>query len=242
MRVCVLCLSLLLVFCVPALAQEICDDNMDNDGDQFTDCDDFDCMDDPACAVEICDDDMDNDGDQFTDCDDFDCMNDPACAVEICDDDMDNDGDQFTDCDDFDCMGDPACAVEICDDDMDNDGDQFTDCDDFDCLFSGVCESEAMAAAHSADVDFNGVIALSELLRVIQLFNSAGYHCEDVPGEDGFVPGEDAQQQACDPHDSDFDTQDWVISLGELLRLIQLYNVGGYEPCASDDGFCVNAG
>jgi len=41
---------------------------------------------------------------------------------------------------------------------------------------------------HAADTDADGTISLSELLRVIQFFNSAGYHpCPE--GEDGFCPG-----------------------------------------------------
>jgi hypothetical protein len=35
--------------------------------------------------------------------------------------------------------------------------------------------------------------------------------------------------------------QDWVISLNELLRLIQVYNLGGYVPCPgeTEDGVCL---
>ena len=57
---------------------------------------------------DICDDGIDNDGDGNTDCDDFDCDNDPACAGQprhICDDGIDNDGDGDTDCEDTDCDG-----------------------------------------------------------------------------------------------------------------------------------------
>jgi hypothetical protein len=59
--------------------------------------------------VENCVNGVDDDGDGFIDCDDFDCDLDPACAVEICDDGVDNDNDGFLDCDDFDCNGNPSC-------------------------------------------------------------------------------------------------------------------------------------
>ncbi|HNR31489.1 MAG TPA: hypothetical protein PKI11_11425, partial [Candidatus Hydrogenedentes bacterium] len=85
---------------------------------------------------------------------------------------------------------------------------------------------------------------LTELLRVIQFYNSGGFHCAANPGdtEDGFVPGTGADQTCC-PHDSDYAPSgpDWQIVLTELLRLIQFYNSGGYHYCPVDgteDGFC----
>lgn len=91
----------------------------------------------------------------------------------------------------------------------------------------------------SSDVDEDGVINLPELLRVIQFFNSPGYHC-DGSSEDAFAPGPGVQ--ICAPHTSDYNPQDWRISLSELLRLIQLYNFPGYHPCAEgEDGFCPGA-
>ena len=78
-------------------ASEICNDDLDNDGDGFTDCDDFDCDCDES---NNCHDGIDNDGDGFIDCDDFDCDCDES---NNCDDGIDNDGDGFIDCDDFDC-------------------------------------------------------------------------------------------------------------------------------------------
>ena len=74
------------------------------------------------------------------------------------------------------------------------------------------------------------------MLRVIQFYNSDGYHCE--PGtEDVYNPGQGAQD--CAAHSSDYDPQDWYIGLSELLRLIQFYNSGGYHACPEgEDGFC----
>jgi hypothetical protein len=87
---------------------------------------------------------------------------------------------------------------------------------------------------------------LNELLRIIQFFNIAGYHCAIPPEstEDGYVPRPRAEQQACTPHDSDYNPQDWTISLSELLRTVQFYNAGGYSACPdidppTEDGFCV---
>ena len=89
---------------------------------------------------------------------------------------------------------------------------------------------------HSADQDGDFQVGLSELLRVIQFYNSSGYHCE-AGTEDGYAPG--PGDQSCPPHASDYNTQDWAISLSELLRVIQFYNVGGYAACAEgEDGYC----
>jgi hypothetical protein len=42
------------------------------------------------------------------------------------------------------------------------------------------------------------------------------------------------------PHASDYNPQDWQVSLSELLRLIQFFNSGGYHPCVgSEDSYCV---
>ena len=90
---------------------------------------------------------------------------------------------------------------------------------------------------HSADTDQDNVISLSELLRIIQLYNSDALHC-DAAGEDGYAPGEG--DQGCESHASDYAPVDWSISLSELLRAIQLYNSDGYvvDP-EGEDGFDV---
>jgi hypothetical protein len=141
--------------------ETICDDGLDDDGDGYTDCDDWDCDDDPICGgsgggsggdgEDICDDGVDNDDDGYTDCDDWDCDDDPICGgsggdgEDICDDGVDNDDDGYTDCDDWDCDDDPICGGSggdgetICDDGLDDDGDGYTDCDDWDCDDDPVC-------------------------------------------------------------------------------------------------------
>jgi len=94
---------------------------------------------------------------------------------------------------------------------------------------------------HAADIDGDGVIGLSELLRVIQLFNSGGYHCAapDEPTDDGYAPGTNVAQQVCIAHTSDYSPPDWNLSLSELLRSIQFFNNGDYHTCpAGEDGYC----
>ncbi|MDP2161083.1 MAG: hypothetical protein Q8K02_11410 [Flavobacterium sp.] len=67
------------------------------------------CSSDDKKKVEICNNGIDDDGDGFIDCADFDCNESPFCAVEICDNGIDDDGDGFTDCEDFDCNDFPGC-------------------------------------------------------------------------------------------------------------------------------------
>jgi len=101
----------------------------------------------------------------------------------------------------------------------------------------GVIEGEVPTPPHSADRNGDWQINLSELLRVIQFFNSGGYHC-DPQGEDGYAPGLEGDK-TCQPHASDYKPADWTISLSELLRLIQFFNSGGYHPCeGGEDGYC----
>lgn len=195
---------------------EICDDAIDNDGDSFIDCQDFDCIGTASCPELICDDSIDNDGDTFIDCADIDCFNTEICGEISCNDGIDNDGNNFTDCEDFNCSGDPACGEG----------------EGAPCIESPI---------HTADQNADNVINLSELLRVIQFFNSTGYSCE-AETEDGFAP--DGVDQTCCPHYSDYNPQDWEITLTELLRLIQFFNSTGYTSCPfedSEDGFCPGA-
>ncbi|GEM_PF-2105522 len=93
---------------------------------------------------------------------------------------------------------------------------------------------------HSADYNSPDYeISLSELLRLIQIYNEGGaYHC-DPKGEGGYAFGAgSAEERKGEPHDSDYNPQDWNISQSELLRLIQLRTSGLYhsDP-AGEDGF-----
>ena len=99
------------------------------------------------------------------------------------------------------------------------------------------------------NVDQNGdqVIDLTELMRIIQFYNSpaSAYHCSPTAGttEDGFVPGPNATLQSCAHSAADTDGN-FVITLSEVLRVIQLFNAGGFFFCGdqSPDGDGVCAG
>ncbi|MBI2434067.1 MAG: hypothetical protein HYV26_14500 [Candidatus Hydrogenedentes bacterium] len=91
---------------------------------------------------------------------------------------------------------------------------------------------------HTADIDADNRISLSEVLRVVQFYNFNAYHCAAGPTEDGFDPG--SGQHNCTPHESDYAPQNWAISLSELLRAIQIYNSEGYHSCrGGEDGYCI---
>lgn len=105
----------------------------------------------------------------------------------------------------------------------------------------GEGEGDFHAVRITADQNADFVIQLSELLRVIQLYNALAYHCE-VTGEDGFAVG--TGDSTCQPHGSDYAPQDWKIGISEILRLVQFYNSLGYHYCPSEvteDSFCVGA-
>jgi len=100
-------------------------------------------------------------------------------------------------------------------------------------------EGEPVDLPHSADLDADGKVNLSELLRIVQLFNVTSYHC-DESSEDGYAVGGGAR--LCEPHAADYAPPDWIISLSETLRSVQFFNSGGYYPCAgSEDNYCPGA-
>src|SRR5690606_16212976 len=96
---------------------------------------------------------------------------------------------------------------------------------------------------HTADQNADNMIDLSELLRVIQFFNSDGFSCAVPPEstEDGYQPG--PGNETCAAYSADYNPQDWAINLSELLRVIQFFNSGGYFYCPesdphTEDGYC----
>jgi len=102
----------------------------------------------------------------------------------------------------------------------------------------------ALSPVHSIDADADGAISLNELLRLIQFYNADGYRC-DMESEDGYAPGTagEGRDESCPAHASDYLDADGAISLSELLRLVQYFNVGGYSVCGgSEDRFCPAAG
>jgi hypothetical protein len=95
---------------------------------------------------------------------------------------------------------------------------------------------------HTGDQNGDNQIQLTELLRLIQFFNTGGFHCAVAPEvtEDGYIPGA-GDAKGCAAHASDYNPQDWALNLTELLRAIQFFNSGGYNYCpaeGTEDGFC----
>jgi hypothetical protein len=109
------------------VADEVCDNGIDDDEDTFVDCQDSECFGTPGC-VEQCTNGADDDGDSFADCADLDCdqqscgangltcsFDDGKCSCPLgnveasCADSADNDCDGLVDCDDEDCEGSIDC-------------------------------------------------------------------------------------------------------------------------------------
>ena len=69
-----------------------------------------------SAAAEICDNSVDDDGDNLADCDDSNCDAHPACGGgtgENCNNGVDDDGDSLTDCQDFqECATASNCIIE----------------------------------------------------------------------------------------------------------------------------------
>jgi hypothetical protein len=96
---------------------------------------------------------------------------------------------------------------------------------------------EVSRLEHSGDTNADFIFDLSEVLRVIQLYNAGSFGCNDGT-EDGFDPT--GEVVTCDPHSADYEDGDFSLSLSELLRTIQLFNLTGYYLCSgnSEDDFC----
>jgi hypothetical protein len=90
------------------------------------------------------------------------------------------------------------------------------------------------AVPHTADTNQDGLVAVGELLRIVQFYNSGGLSCA-AGTEDGFQPGT-AGGTECAFHNADYEPADWAINLSELLRVVQFYNARGYyrDPYAED--------
>lgn len=97
-------------------------------------------------------------------------------------------------------------------------------------------EGESQGAFHSGDTNRDWRFSLTEVLRIVQLFNYGGYGC-DEESEDGYGPGL-GKHRNCAPHSADFRVVDWKIDLAELLRIVQLYNAKRYTVQeGTEDGF-----
>mgnify|MGYP002038764261 CR=1 FL=1 len=132
---------------------------LDNDGDGYVDCADFDCpKEDPEidafCAgtseedTETCADGIDNDGNGYIDCADFSCSQSANPLVRgLCQESLYRPlagstptaprVDACESSDEPNCDADKqAVANFACSDEKDNDGDGYVDCDDFDCAWN----------------------------------------------------------------------------------------------------------
>ncbi len=111
--------------------------------------------------------------------------------------------------------------------------------------FDGVPDGEEVAAGtdptgadrpHSADTNGDWRISLSELLRVVQFYNTDEYHCQSG-SEDGYATG-NGPRTDCFFHNSDYINQNWRIEFAELLRAIQLCQAGSYvRDILGEDAF-----
>jgi len=169
--------------------ESFCADNIDNDLDGDTDCDDLDCCVDAACAAApkcvpetACNDNLDNDLDGDTDCADSDCAAAVNCNPETaCNDNMDNDLDGDTDCADSDCAAAVNCIPETaCNDNMDNDLDGDTDCDDSDCASATNCLT---VSVKPGDANGDGVLDGADPVAFLSWF-FAGVDFPAPPGHE----------------------------------------------------------
>lgn len=88
---------------------EVCDDGVDNTGNDLIDCADPSCSDSFGC-FEVCDDGVDNDDNGLSDCADPACFGIEECD-EICDDGEDNNFNDLTDCADAVCIPTEICCT-----------------------------------------------------------------------------------------------------------------------------------
>jgi hypothetical protein len=75
---------------------------------------------------------------------------------------------------------------------------------------------------------------------LIQLYNdSEGYSCGATGGVK-YVSGA-GDREGCGRHHADYQDPAWVVDLSEMVRVVQLYNAGGYVGCGkgSVDGYCL---
>ena len=146
----------------------------------------------PIVRTELCDNDIDDDGDGAIDCFDNDCRNSPLCSDLIerdCSDGNDDDGDGTTDCEDPDCSGvvrcNPRPPVEDCNNGIDDDRDGDVDCDDNSCTLSPLCAPKQEQCGNLLDDDGNGQVDCDdEACRESELCRSANENCSNGRDDD----------------------------------------------------------
>lgn len=106
--------------------------------------------------------------------------------------------------------------------------------------FTMVPQYNPQAGAHAMDADHNGSITLSETLRVVQLYNAPSISC-GPSSEDGYQIGPVGGFN-CLRHSADYNAKAWKITLSEMLRIVQIFNVGAFNFCpgsGTEDGYCL---
>ncbi|MBN2724560.1 MAG: trypsin-like serine protease [Deltaproteobacteria bacterium] len=173
---------------------EVCDNNIDDDLDGLTDCDDPNCETAMNCIaedIEICDNGIDDDGDNAVDCDDADCFFNQVCTTrtEICDNYIDDDGDMKADCDDADCFATALCnsVKEVCGNGVDDDGNGRVDCDDVKCISSSLCAPRKEMCMDGNDNDGDGFTDCedADCQSSVYCENVAGENCLNYIDDDG---------------------------------------------------------
>jgi len=95
---------------------------------------------------------------------------------------------------------------------------------------------------HSADTDEDFKISIPELLRAVELYNSAGFYKLDPAGEDGYNPAGSRPTIQAGYHSADYAPSggDWEIGAPEYLRLLELRNADDKTyviDLAGEDGY-----
>jgi len=93
---------------------------------------------------------------------------------------------------------------------------------------------------HAMDSNSDNAIGLSETLRVVQLYNATSISCGPLE-EDGYQLGP-AGGFDCLRHSADYSAKSWRVTLSEILRIVQFYNVGVFSFCpgsGTEDGYCL---
>ena len=107
--------------------------------------------------TEVCNNDVDDDGNGLADCSDSACADDPSCGPENCTNEIDDNGNGKIDCLDPYCATYPSCntghvvpdSETVCDDNVDEDLDGLIDCDDSDCKPLQYCIDKEQAHQNS---------------------------------------------------------------------------------------------
>lgn len=97
---------------------------------------------------------------------------------------------------------------------------------------------------HSSDYNpADWTVDFFELMRAVQIFNLGSYECDTLGSltwEDGYLTPAPlgGGNRLCTPHSADYRSQNWSISLSELLRVVQFYNLANYHQDATgEDGY-----